>query len=171
MKQFSGSPSPISWRDWRTPPGRRGALLAAAFFFSTRSATASFLEGDTLDAVANALAWIVMIIVPMVAISAFWMVHILPEKIAEKRRHPQAKAIQVLCLLSLVFGGLLWPLAWIWAYTKPVMHKLAYGTDVDDEHEHGGEPAVVESEEVKALRARITELEAQTKRSGLTLGI
>ena len=54
-----------------------------------------------------------MIIVPVVGISVFWMVHILAEKIAEKRRHPQAKAIQVLCLLSLVFGGLLWPLAWI----------------------------------------------------------
>ena len=88
----------------RTGDRIRGALLPAAFFFSTRSAAASFLEGDTLDAVANALAWIVMIIVPVVGISVFWMVHILPEKIAEKRRHPQAKAIQVLCLLSL-FGG------------------------------------------------------------------
>ena len=57
------------------------------------------------------------------------MVHILPEKIAHKRHHPQFEAIRTLCLLSLVFGGLLWPLAWIWAYTKPVMHKLAYGTD------------------------------------------
>jgi hypothetical protein len=28
-----------------------------------------------------------------------------------------------------VFGGLLWPIAWIWAYSKPVMHKLAYGHD------------------------------------------
>ena len=41
--------------------------------------------------------------------------------------------------MSLVFGGLLWPLAWIWAYTKPVVHKLAYGTDrATDGH---GEPA------------------------------
>jgi len=37
-----------------------------------------------------------------------------------------------LCLLSLVFGGMLWPLAWLWAYTKPVIHKLAYGTDKDE---------------------------------------
>ena len=59
------------------------------------------------------------------------------EKVAEKRKHPQAKAIQCLCILSLVFGGLLWPLAWLWAYSKPVMYKLAYGTDVADEHEHG----------------------------------
>ena len=57
------------------------------------------------------------------------MVHILPEKIAHKRHHPQFEAIRTLCLLSLVFGGLLWPIAWIWAYSKPVMHKMAYGTD------------------------------------------
>jgi hypothetical protein len=64
----------------------------------------------------------------MRAIAVFWIVHILPEKIAEKRKHPQAKAIQTLCLLSLVFGGLLWPIAWLWAYSKPVLYKLA-GTD------------------------------------------
>ena len=28
-----------------------------------------------------------------------------------------------------LFGGLLWPIAWIWAYSKPVMYKMAYGTD------------------------------------------
>ena len=77
--------------------------------------------------------------VPVVGIVVFWLVHILPEKIAEKKRHPQAKAIQVLCLLSLVFGGLLWPIAWLWAYTKPVLHKMAYGTDVDDSHGHGAD--------------------------------
>ena len=57
------------------------------------------------------------------------MVHILPEKIAEKKKHPQTDAIKTLCLLSLFFGGMLWPLAWLWAYSKPVMYKLAYGTD------------------------------------------
>ena len=23
----------------------------------------------------------------------------------------------------------MWPIAWIWAYSKPVLHKMAYGTD------------------------------------------
>jgi len=46
--------------------------------------------------------------------------------------HPQTRAIQCLCLLSLVFGGLLWPIAWLWAYSKPVFYKMAYGTDVDE---------------------------------------
>ena len=104
-------------------------------------AHASLFSGDTLDAVANALAWIVLFIAPVIAITVFWIVHILPEKIAEKRHHPQANAIKTLCLLSLFFGGLLWPLAWLWAYSKPVFHKLAYGTDVDMTHGHDGEHA------------------------------
>jgi CBS domain containing-hemolysin-like protein len=96
-------------------------------------ANASFLAGEALDTLADWLAILVLIIVPIGGIVLFWLVHILPEKIAEKKHHPQTDAIKTLCLLSLVFGGLLWPLAWLWAYTKPVLHKLAYGTD---KHEH-----------------------------------
>ena len=80
------------------------------------------------------IAFVVIILVPIVLIVLFWLVHVLPEKIAHKRHHPQTEAIQVLCLLSLVFGGLLWPLAWLWAYTKPVLHKMAYGRDKHDEY-------------------------------------
>jgi hypothetical protein len=36
-------------------------------------------------------------------------------------------------------GGLLWPFAYLWAYTRPTMYKLAYGTDkytpLDKEHQ------------------------------------
>ena len=87
------------------------------------------LSGDVVDTVADYLAIFVLVFVPALLIYLFWMVHILPEKIAERRGHPQADAIKTLCLLSLVFGGLLWPLAWLWATSKPVLHKMAYGTD------------------------------------------
>ena len=86
-------------------------------------------SGPFVDALAGYLAIFVLIFVPALLVYLFWMVHILPEKIAEKRGHPQADAIKTLCLLSLVFGGLLWPLAWLWAYSKPVFYKMAYGTD------------------------------------------
>jgi len=86
-------------------------------------------SGPFVDALANYLAIFVLFFVPALLIYLFWMVHILPEKIAEQRGHPQADAIKTLCLLSLVFGGLLWPLAWLWAYSKPVLYKIAYGTD------------------------------------------
>ena len=97
--------------------------------FAPVSAFASFLSGEAVDAAATVIAWLVIVFVPVVLIYLFWMVHILPEKIAEKNHHPQKDVIKTLCLLSLVFGGLLWPFAWLWAYTKPVAFRMAYGTD------------------------------------------
>jgi hypothetical protein len=148
---------------WRRRRGRRFVLFIALTFLALPSrAHASFLHGETLDSVAGVIAWFAFIIVPPVLIVVFLLVHILPEKIAEKRHHPQLGAIKCLCLLSLCFGGLLWPIAWLWAYTKPVLHKMAYGTDVDLSHEQtGGEkPATSELEQ---LRARVAELEAEIK--------
>jgi hypothetical protein len=110
---------------------RWAAALAAAF--AALPAHASFLSGEALDKAADIIAIVVLIVVPVVVIVVFWLLHVMPERLAEKRHHPQAAAIQTLCLLSLVFGGLLWPLAWLWAFTKPVGYKVAYGTD---KHEH-----------------------------------
>jgi CBS domain containing-hemolysin-like protein len=92
-------------------------------------AHASFLSPELEDKLATFLALFVIFVVPVVLIVLFWLVHILPEKIAHKRHHPQFEAIRTLCLLSLVFGGLLWPFAWLWAYSKPVFYKMAYGAD------------------------------------------
>jgi CBS domain containing-hemolysin-like protein len=111
-------------------------LLAAA------PARASFLAGEALDTAADWIAIVVLIVVPIVVIVVFWLVHVLPERLAEKRHHPQTAAIQTLCLLSLVFGGLLWPLAWLWAFTKPVAYRVAYGTEKhDDYYQELGEKA------------------------------
>ena len=96
---------------------------------------ASLLSPELEDKLATIIALVVIFVVPVVLIVLFWMVHILPEKIAHKRNHPQFEAIRTLCLLSLVFGGLLWPIAWLWAYSKPVLHKMAYGTDKGHEED------------------------------------
>ncbi len=98
------------------------------------AAQASIFKGEALDKAADVLTIIVLVVVPIVAIAVFWLVHILPEKVAEQREHPQKDAIKVLCLLSLVFGGLLWPIAWIMAYSKPVLYKMAYGRDKHDDY-------------------------------------
>ena len=128
-------------RGGRTPPtgamAPRAVVAAAgmaATLLAPGTAGASFLSGEALDTAANVLAWVVLVLVPVVAITLFWIVHVMPEKIAHKNHHPQRKAIQTLCHLSLVFGGLLWPLAWLWAYTKPVGYKLAYGTEMHDDY-------------------------------------
>jgi hypothetical protein len=152
-----------------------GAALAAV------PARASFLSGDALDTAADWLALFVIFVVPCVVIVLFWIVHVLPEQIAHKRHHPQRDAIQVLCLLSLVFGGLLWPIAWIWAYSKPVVHKLAYGTDkVVHDEEYPGEapehaegatrliaPSAAPATEV-SLRERLARLEDKLPASELS---
>ena len=107
-----------------------GALAAAP------AAKASFLPPDMLASAATGIAWFVVVVVPIVVIVLFWMVHVLPEKIAHKRHHPQREAIHTLCLLSLAFGGMLWPLAWLWAYIKPVGYQVAYGTEKHDDYFH-----------------------------------
>jgi hypothetical protein len=179
----------------RAPRASRTAvvgLLAAVWSLAAPSvASASLLSPEAEDKVAGFLAVFVLFVVPVVLITLFWMVHVLPEKIAHKRHHPQLEGIRTLCFLSLAFGGLLWPLAWLWAYTKPVGYKLAYGTDKHPDYfkEHGEEPPLeievaplglrdrgtvglrdrlvnleekgVPAAELKALRAELDDLEAR----------
>src|SRR6478672_10560912 len=116
---------------------RSSLLVLIGVAFLPQTAHASLFHGETLDSIANGISWAVLVIAPIIGIVLFWLVHILPEKIAHKKKHPQTRLIQCLCLMSLVFGGILWPLAWILAYSKPVLHKLAYGTDQDETLDHG----------------------------------
>jgi CBS domain containing-hemolysin-like protein len=158
---------PLIFATYRRSRGRAVlllSLLGAALL--PQSAHASIFQGETLDSIANGISWVVLVIAPIVGITVFWLVHILPEKIAEKKRHPQTKAIQCLCLLSLCFGGLLWPLAWLWTYSKPVLYRMAYGTDVDESLAHHGAAVKAEESEVEKLRARIAELEAKLSPKG-----
>ena len=127
--------------------------------FAPLTAQASIFKGEALDKAADVLTVIVLILVPIAAITVFWLVHIIPEKIAEKHHHPQQTAIKTLCLLSLVFGGMLWPIAWLWAYTKPIGYKLAYGTD---KHENYFKEALEHAEQ-----GRLSPAEAATVREEL----
>jgi CBS domain containing-hemolysin-like protein len=158
---------------WTTRSATRvisAALMVGVLLSIPSEAHASFLSEEAEDKLATFLAIFILFIVPVVLIVLFWMVHVLPEKIAHKRHHPQFEAIRTLCLLSLVFGGLLWPLAWLWAYSKPVMYKMAYGTDkhpdaLKDEEGHGvGEVAAEAS-----LRERLARLEDRVPASELTI--
>jgi len=155
----------MAMRQWT----KNVSVFAGLFALLTApSAHASFLSGETLDSAANVLAWIILLIVPVGGIALFWIVHVLPEKIAEKRHHPNKDAIHTLCLLSLVFGGLLWPIAWLWAYTRPIGYKLAYGTEKhEDYYIEQGELAArgaLAPEHVEHLRG---ELEEMKKRGAL----
>jgi hypothetical protein len=163
---------------WR--PIFTGLLATTWSLLSPSLAHASLLSPELEDKLAGYIAIFALMFVPVALIVVFWMVHVLPEKIAHQRHHPQLEAIKTLCLLSLVFGGLLWPIAWLWAYTKPVGYKLAYGTDMHPDFfkEHAlDEPANptvdirqrvaaleehgVPSGELDAIRADLAALEAR----------
>jgi len=124
---------------------------------------ASFLSPELEDSVATWIALFVIFIVPAVLIALFWMVHILPEKIAHNRHHPQFEAIRTLCLLSLVFGGLLWPFAWLWAYTRPSIVAMTTGTEKHEdyfvEHADQAEAGELPLERVSAVRQELDGLE------------
>jgi len=146
----------------------RGAL--AAVLLAPLAAQASFLSGEALDTMADVLAVVVLIIVPVAAIVVFWLVHVLPEKIAHARHHPQTQAITTLCLLSLVFGGLLWPFAWLWAFSRPVQYKLAYGTDKHEsfflEKARAARAGKLPRVEAEMLKAELDEVAARYILSG-----
>src|ERR1700742_2586660 len=55
------------------------ALLAAAVaVLQPANAHASLFHGETLDAIANGISWVVLVIAPIIGITVFWLVHILP---------------------------------------------------------------------------------------------
>jgi hypothetical protein len=148
-----------------TPAGsaavrRAGALLTCLWFLALPAdARGSLFSPAVEDKLATIIALFVIFVVPGVLIALFWMVHVLPEKIAHKRHHPQFEGIRTLCLLSLLFGGLLWPLAWLWAYSRPVFYKMAYGTDTLP---HGPEPAYdVPAVMPETLHDRLARVEAR----------
>ena len=144
---------------------RAAALLAAVLLLAPAPAHASLFSGEALDTVADWIAIVVLIVVPVVVIVVFWIIHILPEKIAEKRHHPQKDAINTLCVLSLFFGGILWPLAWLWAYSKPVAYRMAYGTDKHDDYfvERAGQAkeGALLAEEIDRLRSELDTMAAR----------
>ena len=137
------------------------ALLAISALYSGQAFANSAIE----DKIADVVVWIVVIIVPIVGITVFWILHIWPERVAEQKHHPQAPAIQALCLMSLVFGGLLWPLAMLWAYMKPMEFKLARDDDDDRPIEPGAKvkrtpvAAHATETEVMSLREQVAALQ------------
>lgn len=72
----------------------------------------------------------------------------LPGKIATRRNHPQAEAINVASWLGIITLGLLWPFALIWAYIRP------------------REPSALANSELTSLGSRVEALEEQVRRLG-----
>lgn len=80
----------------------------------------------------------------IIALVVFLVVKIapIPGNIARKRGHPQADAIMALGWVGIVTLGVAWPIALVWAYTRP-------------------QQPVSELNDSQALAERVTALEAE----------
>lgn len=65
---------------------------------------------------ATLFAWFVIMILFTVFACAIVVLGSLPGKIAAKRNHPHQEAINVASWIGLLLGGILWPLALVWAF-------------------------------------------------------
>lgn len=71
--------------------------------------------------VLDIFALIVLLVLVLTAVGIWLFLGMYPRKIARERNHPQAEAIAVCGWWGVITMGLLLPVAWIWAYTNPVV--------------------------------------------------
>lgn len=81
-------------------------------------------------------AWIVLFVILGSALVVFVVLGTMPGKVAVKRNHPQADAINVASWLSLIVGGVAWPLVMTWAYLNPVSDDIRKSkSSLENQHE------------------------------------
>ena len=93
-------------------------------------------------------AWVVLFVMIASLVVVFVVLGMMPGRVATKRNHPQAQAIQVASWLALIFGFAAWPFVMVWAYLRPVARPLDQPED----------EAV--RQRIAGLEARIAELES-----------
>ena len=73
----------------------------------------------------DAFAFLVFAVLIFVGVVIIVSLGKLPGQLARKWGHPQAAAINAMSWIGIATGGLLWPIAFIWAFTKPFGAKSA----------------------------------------------
>ena len=102
-------------------------------------------------------AWFVMALLFGVAVWLIVMLGSLPKKIALKRNHPQADAINAASWIGLLLLGTGWPIAFVWAHLR----SGAIGSGETSSSPGTGDDQSVGDQEREQLRRRIVELEQQ----------
>lgn len=90
-------------------------------------------------------AWIVLVVLIASVVVGWIVLAMLPGRIARQRGHPQADAISVGGWVGAFALGIFWPLALIWAFTRP-----------------SGRTEQDIAQEISALKQRLAELESAT---------
>jgi Protein of unknown function (DUF3302) len=98
----------------------------------------------------DAFAFVVFAVLILVAVIIVVTLGKLPGQLAQKWNHPQASAINAMSWIGIATGGLLWPIAFIWAFTTPSGTKSP--TINDDRQSLGGVEAEAAASRVTALR-------------------
>jgi ABC-type Mn2+/Zn2+ transport system permease subunit len=73
----------------------------------------------------DAFAFVVFAILIAVGVIIIVSLGQLPGQLARKWGHPQAAAINATSWLGIATGGLLWPVAFIWAFMTPITRPAA----------------------------------------------
>ena len=80
---------------------------------------------DNSFGVLDAFAFVVFAVLIFVGVIIVVSLGKLPGQLATKWGHPQASAINAMGWIGIATGGLLWPIAFIWAFTNPFGAKAA----------------------------------------------
>jgi uncharacterized protein DUF3302 len=80
---------------------------------------------DSSFGVLDAFAFVVFAVLIFVGVVIVVSLGKLPGQLARKWGHPQAAAINAMSWIGIATGGLLWPIAFIWAFTNPFGAKPA----------------------------------------------
>jgi hypothetical protein len=75
---------------------------------------------DSSFGILDAFAFVVFAVLIAAAVVIVVSLGRLPGQLARQWGHPQAAAINALSWIGIATGGLLWPIAFVWAFVKPV---------------------------------------------------
>ncbi len=104
---------------------------------------------------ATLFAWFVIAVLFAVIVSAIVAIGSLPGSIASKRNHPHAAAINAASWLGLLFGGVGWVIALVWA-----LIPFAQSPGVDSPDEQGSL-----HQQIATLQAEVATLKSQLAQS------
>src|SRR5271165_916814 len=88
----------------------------------------------------DAFAFVVFAVLIAVGVIIVVSLGQLPGKLARKWGHPQAAAVNAASWIGVATGGLLWPLAFIWAFIVPSASAAAVPETSAPKSSAGAEP-------------------------------
>lgn len=111
-------------------------------------------------------AWFVLALLSGLAVAIIVWIGSLPKKIAEKRHHPQVDAINALSWFGLLFGGVGWVIAFVWALLRsgPLGHN-AESDAMTSPGPMSGRRIDELTKENESLKARVAQLESQLSKT------